>query len=132
MLGNFVQVVSMSAHPISIVLYVRSFTASLRPMIDRETATYSCTCTRSYWDSLKTEIAGTAGRFLSTEDQRALIILDDVVKTHNVNAEIVDLGASFLKRLKLRLKGISRTPLFVVNGKEILGVSNSNQLMSSV
>ncbi len=101
-------------------------------MIDRQTATFACSCTRSYWDSLKTEIAGMAGKFLSTEDQRALYILDDVVKTHNVNAEIVDIGASFLKRLKFLLKGISRTPLFVINGKEISDVNNSNQLLSSV
>ncbi|MFX1317795.1 MAG: hypothetical protein ACFE9D_06115 [Promethearchaeota archaeon] len=119
----------MTLNNINIVLYVRSFSATSRPMIDRETTSFSCTCTRSYWDSLKSDIAGSAGRFLSTEDQRALLILDDLTKNHDVSAKIIDVGASILKRLKFVLKGISRTPKFVVNGKEITGVTHAQQLV---
>ncbi len=122
----------MTLSNINIVLYVRSFTAASRPMIDRETTSFSCTCTRSYWDSLKSDIAGSTGRFLSTEDQRALLILDDLTRNHGISAKIIDVGASFLKRLNFILKGVLRTPRFEVNGKEITGVTHPQQLVKSI
>ena len=84
--------------------------------------------TRAELDSLKSEIASSANKFLSTEDQKAVFILENVSKTHNIRMKIVDIGTSLLERLKFFVKGFSNTPLFVVNGKAIHDIENSHQL----
>ncbi len=122
----------MPTDRIAIVLYVRSFKASMGRMIDRETAHFSCHCIRSHWEALKNEAAGSAGKFHSEADRKALHIADRVSAQAECDIEIIDVGRSFWTRMKYLFKGIVRTPRFFVSGKPIPSVSSANQLLTQI
>ncbi len=121
----------MSFNAINIVLYIRSNQTSSQPMIDRMGSTSSCH-TRADLDSLKSKIASSSGKFFSTEDQKALLIIEEISQKYNIRVKIVDIGSSVLERLKLLIKGKTQTPLFVINGKAISDIGDASQLLSNL
>lgn len=117
---------------ISVVLYVRSFAASMGSMIDRDTVTFSCQCIRSHWETLKNEVAGSAGKFHSEADRKAMHIADRVAEQTECDIEIIDVGRSFWTRMKYLFKGILRTPRFFIAGKSVPSVSSTDQLLAQI
>jgi hypothetical protein len=117
---------------ISVVLYVRSFKASIGSMIDRDTVTFSCHCIRSHWEALKNEAAGSAGKFHSEADKKALHIADRVAAMTEINIEVIDVGRSFWTRIKYLIKGIFRTPRFFIDGKSAPSISSADQLFTKI
>ncbi|MFX0078895.1 MAG: hypothetical protein ACFE8O_06590 [Candidatus Hermodarchaeota archaeon] len=111
---------------------MRSFRASIGPMIDRETYSFSCECVRSHWDAVKSQVAGSAGKFHSEADRKALHIADRVAAQTECDIEIIDIGQSYWTRIKYLLKGILRTPRFFVGGKSIPSVSSADQLLTQI
>lgn len=101
-------------------------------IIDRETAHFSCHCIRSHWEALKNETAGTAGKFHSEADRKALHIADRVATKAECDIKIIDVGRSFWTRMKYLFKGILRTPRFFIGEKSIPSVSSADQLLAQI
>jgi hypothetical protein len=120
-------VVVLLTDRISIVLFVRSFKASIGSMVDRETAAFSCQCIRSHWEALKNETAGSAGKFHSEADRKALHIADRVAATADIDMEVIDVGRNFWTRMKYLFKGILRTPRFFIDGKSTPVINSADQ-----
>jgi len=101
-------------------------------MIDRDTVTFSCHCIRSHWETLKNEAAGSAGKFHSEADRKALHIADRVSVKKEIDIDIIDVGRSFWTQMKYLFKGIFRTPRFFVDGKSIPSISSADQLFAQI
>jgi len=122
---------------ITIVLYVRSFTASMRAMTDRGAGSFSCVSesshgARSQWDSSKSEIAGSAGKFLSEADRNATSIAIRVAEQAEIDMKVMDAGRSLWTRMKYLFKGILRTPRFYVDDKAVPKVSSVDYLLAHI
>ncbi|MFX0078896.1 MAG: hypothetical protein ACFE8O_06595 [Candidatus Hermodarchaeota archaeon] len=127
----------MPTDRISIVLYVRSFSASMRTITESPAGSFSCVAesshgARSQWDSSKSEIAGSAGKFLSEADRQAMSIATRVAEQADIDMKVIDVGQSFWTRIKYLLKGILRTPRFYVDGKAVTTVSSADHLLAHV
>ena len=127
----------MPTDRITIVLYVQSFTASMGTMTDRGAGSFSCVSesshgARSQWDSSKSEIAGSAGKFLSEADRNAMSIATKVTEQADIDMKVIDVGRSFWTRMKYLFKGILRTPRFFTEGKAIPIVSSADHLLAHI
>jgi hypothetical protein len=103
-------------------------------MTERGAGSFSCVSesshgARSGWDSSKSEIAGSAGKFLSEADRMAMHIADKVAEQADIEMKVIDVGRSFWTRLKYLFKGILRTPRFYVDGKVVPIVSSADHLL---
>jgi hypothetical protein len=87
---------------------------------------------RSQWDSSKSEVAGSAGKFLSEADRQAMNIATRVAEQADIDMKVIDVGRSFWTRMKYLFKGIFRTPQFYVDGKAVPTVSNADHLLAHV
>lgn len=101
-------------------------------MIDRETAHFSCHCVRSHWEALKNEAAGSAGKFHSEADRKALHIVDRVAAMADIDLEVIDVGRSLWTRMKYIFKGIFRTPRFFIDGKSTPSINSADQLYTQI
>ena len=122
---------------ISIVLYVRSFSAAMGTITESPAGSFSCVAesshgARSQWDSSKSEIAGSAGKFLSEADRQAMIIATRVVEQAEIDMKVIDVGRSFWTRIKYLFKGIFRTPRFFIDGKSAPSISSADQLFAQI
>ncbi|MFX1247674.1 MAG: hypothetical protein ACFFB2_15070 [Promethearchaeota archaeon] len=75
-------------------------------------------------------VSDRVGQFYSDEDWNALNIARMVQEKTGVNIEIVDVGKSLWGQLKLTIKGIRKTPIFIVDGEPLSDISNAEQLLS--
>lgn len=122
---------------ITIVLYVRSFTTSMGTMTERGAGSFSCVSesshgARAQWDSSKSEVAGSAGKFLSEADRNAMSIATRVADQAEIDMKVIDVGRSFWTRMKYLFKGIFRTPRFYVDGKAVPTVSSADHLLAHI
>ncbi|MFX1300252.1 MAG: hypothetical protein ACFFAL_02680 [Promethearchaeota archaeon] len=127
----------MPTDRITIMLYVRSFTTSIGTMTERSAGSFSCVSesshgARSQWDSSKSMIAGSAGKFLSEADRKAMSIATRVTEQENIDIKVIDVGRSFWTRMKYLFKGILRTPRFFISGKPIPSVSSADHLLALI
>jgi hypothetical protein len=56
-------------------------------MTERGAGSFSCG-----WDSSKSEIAGSAGKFLSEADRMAMHIADKVAEQADIEMKVIDVG----------------------------------------
>jgi len=70
-----------------------------------------------------------ASRTLLENDNRAFEIVHEIAKERNWKVQVCDVS-SFTGKLKARLKGISQTPVVVIDDRRIEGVPKREQLMS--
>ena len=106
-------------------------------MTDRGAGSFSCVSesshgARSQWDSSKSEIAGSAGKFLSEADRNAMSIATKVTEQADIDMKVIDVGRSFWTRMKYLFKGILRTPRFFIEGKAIPIVSSADHLLAHI
>lgn len=115
-----------------IKLYVRSFEISSGSFVDREGAQHACARAGSTpFQGLK-GASHLIGRVFPDSDWNALCLAKALQEARRCEVIVVDLGKSFLRRLKLRRQGIRKTPQFVVNGQLLPPVTSLEELASRI
>ena len=68
------------------------------------------------------------GRVFSDADWQAINLVQRIQAETGCEVEIVDLAKGMLRRMRLRRRGISKTPTFVVDGKVLPPITSYEQL----
>jgi hypothetical protein len=114
-------------------IYVSSAEIPTTGFVDIEGARHECArAADKAFSGLKNypSLDGTS-RFLSTEEQKAILLVSDFCRKKGYGFEIVDVGTKgFLKRVKLRRKGLTGFPAISYEEKIINGVPTHETLMA--
>jgi hypothetical protein len=123
-----------------VVLYVKSINVDTRSFADQQGGGRSSithdrgTGFLSYKNpAVNLEGVGDrVGHFYSEEDWNALNIAKIVQEKAGIEIELVDLGVSIWNRMKLTLKGMGKTPQFMINGERLSKISSVEQLLDHI
>ncbi|NWF86512.1 hypothetical protein HXY32_01655 [Candidatus Bathyarchaeota archaeon] len=87
--------------------------------IGRPVADHWCT----FKETLKTE------KVISEVDRRALEIVNEIAKERGLKVEVFNVS-SFRGKLKAKLKGITKMPTIIIDGRKIEGIPEKEQILS--
>ncbi|MFX0050366.1 MAG: hypothetical protein ACFFAJ_08230 [Candidatus Hodarchaeota archaeon] len=120
-----------------VVLYVKSINVNTRSFADQQGGGRSSithdrgTGFMSYKNSAVNleGVGDRVGHFYSEEDWKALNIARIVQEKAGIEIKLVDLRASMWNRVKLTLKGMGKTPQFMINGERLSKIRSVKQLL---
>ena len=113
-----------------IKVYVYSLQVSTLGFVDKEGAMHACAqAGSSAFSGLKHYHGSMDGRYLSDEEKKAIVVVEDFCNKNNLEFEIVDVATKgFLTKLKLKAKGLTNFPYISFKEEIVHGVPTEETL----
>jgi len=104
-------------------VYIRTLEVPTVGFVDKEGAMHACAqAQKTAFQGLEQCSSLFGNRYLCDEDKEVLMRVEDFCKNNGLEYNVIDLGtASFLARLRLRMKGVN-APAICCGEKIICGV----------
>jgi len=104
-------------------VYIRTLEVPTVGFVDKEGAMHACAqAQKTAFQGLEQRSSLFGNRYLCDEDKEVLMRVEDFCKNNGLEYNVIDLGtASFLARLRLRMKGVN-APAICCGEKIICGV----------
>jgi glutaredoxin len=111
-------------------VYVYSFKVSTLDFVDKEGAMHACAeAGSSAFSGLKNYPGFMDNRYLSDEERKAIIIVEDFCNKHSLEFETIDVATmGTLTKIKLKAKGLMNFPAIVFKEKVFHGVPTEETL----
>lgn len=112
-----------------LTVYIRSLEVGTVGFVDKEGAMHACAQAQSTAFESLTRLSGLFGdNYLVDEDRETLTQVAEFCNVSHTEYTIIDLGQlSFIKRLRLRIKGM-RTPTVCCGSEKFQGVPSRKDL----
>jgi len=113
-----------------IKVYVYSLKVSTLGFVDKEGAMHACAgAGSSAFSGLKHYPGSMDNRYLSDEEKKAIIAVEDFCKEYNLEFDIIDVATrGFLTKMKLKAKGLMNFPSITFKEKVFHGVPTEETL----
>lgn len=113
-----------------IKVYVCSLAVATANFVDKEGAVHACAkAGSSAFSGLKHYPGSMDNRYLSDEEKKAIVVVEDFCNRHYREFETIDVATvGFLTKLKLKAKGLMNFPAIVFKEKVVHGVPTEERL----
>ena len=113
-----------------IKVYVYSLTVPTVGFVDKEGAMHACAQAGNLpFEGLKHHPGSMDNRYLSDEERKAIVIVENFCKRSDCEIEIIDVAKKgFLTKMKLKAKGLMNFPAIAFKEKVIHGVPTEETL----